>query len=221
MTISPKPDPQTLRDLASQHVRQAFVHPRPGLMTPYLSSDWFRLWKIALDEAAKLDMNIWIYDENSYPSGFAGGWVPESMPASRGRGLQLRVTPLPPLDGCHPRGLPTGPGSRQKITADARNGASLPDGQYLAASVIRAPNSPWHGNRSYVDLLYPGVTEQFLEITLEAYRREIGEHFGSRVPGIFTDEPHIRPPAACPGPTICPKSSCGAGVTACPITSPA
>jgi len=25
-----------LRDLASQQVRQAFVHPRPGLMTPYL-----------------------------------------------------------------------------------------------------------------------------------------------------------------------------------------
>jgi len=27
----------SLRDLAGQKVRQAFVHPRPGLMTPYLS----------------------------------------------------------------------------------------------------------------------------------------------------------------------------------------
>src|SRR5271157_789843 len=40
----------TLRDLAGQKVMQAFVHPRPGLMTPYLSPEWFRLWKIALDE---------------------------------------------------------------------------------------------------------------------------------------------------------------------------
>jgi len=77
----------TLRDLAGQKVRQVFVHPRPGLMTPYLSEDWFRLWKVALKEAKRLDMNIWIYDENSYPSGFAGGLVPEAMPESRGKGL--------------------------------------------------------------------------------------------------------------------------------------
>src|SRR5689334_20426464 len=53
----------TMRDLASQKVKQVFVHPRPGLMTPYLSKDWFRLWNVAIDEAKKLDMNVWIYDE--------------------------------------------------------------------------------------------------------------------------------------------------------------
>ena len=36
----------TLRDLAAQKVKQVFVHPRPGLMTPYLSAEWFRLWKV-------------------------------------------------------------------------------------------------------------------------------------------------------------------------------
>ncbi|MCJ7692846.1 MAG: hypothetical protein MUO22_05470, partial [Sedimentisphaerales bacterium] len=55
----------TLNDLDAQEIRQAFIHPRPGLMTPYLSDDWFRLWKVALKEAEKLDMNLWIYDENS------------------------------------------------------------------------------------------------------------------------------------------------------------
>ena len=86
----------TLRDLAGQKVKQVWVHPRPGLMTPYLSDDWFRLWKVALNEAERLDMNVWIYDENSYPSGFAGGWVPELMPESRGRGLALRETNTAP-----------------------------------------------------------------------------------------------------------------------------
>ena len=38
----------TLRDLASQKIKQVWVHPRPGLMTPYLSADWFLLWKVAL-----------------------------------------------------------------------------------------------------------------------------------------------------------------------------
>ena len=71
------------------HIRQVWVHPRPGLMTPYLSDEWFKLWQAALDEAKRLDMNVWIYDENSYPSGFAGGFVPEAMPESRGQGLSI------------------------------------------------------------------------------------------------------------------------------------
>ncbi|MHC4060929.1 MAG: hypothetical protein ACYSR6_04890, partial [Planctomycetota bacterium] len=86
----------TLRDMAGQNVRQVFVHPRPGLMTPYLSADWFRLWKVALKEAERLDMNVWIYDENSYPSGFAGGFVPEAMPESRSKGLQIEEANRPP-----------------------------------------------------------------------------------------------------------------------------
>ena len=44
----------SLEDLAGQHVKQVFVHPRPGLMTPYLSDDWFRLWKHSLKEAERL-----------------------------------------------------------------------------------------------------------------------------------------------------------------------
>lgn len=44
----------TLRDLAEQNVRQVWVHPRPGLMTPYLSDNWFRIWRVALDEANRL-----------------------------------------------------------------------------------------------------------------------------------------------------------------------
>ncbi|HET6446924.1 MAG TPA: hypothetical protein VFI27_20350 [candidate division Zixibacteria bacterium] len=86
----------TLNDLANQKVKQVFVHPRPGLMTPYLSSEWFRLWKAALNEAERLNMNVWIYDENSYPSGFAGGLVPEAMPESRGQGIVLQEHNEPP-----------------------------------------------------------------------------------------------------------------------------
>jgi len=189
----------TLRDLAAQKVKQAFVHPRPGLMTPYLSADWFRLWKVALDEAERLDMNIWIYDENSYPSGFAGGWVPETMPESRGRGLAFREAKR--LDKLEPDVLAVyrlADDGFENVTDKARSGEALPEGRYLIATVLRAKNTPWNGNRCYVDLLYPGVTEKFLEITLEAYRREIGDQFGKRVPGSFTDEPEIRPAGGLP-----------------------
>lgn len=150
-----------LRELASQRVLQAFVHPRPGLMTPYLSDEWFRLWRAALEEAEKLGMYLWIYDENSYPSGFAGGFVPEAMPEARGRGLVFEE-------------------------AAGKPGS-------VAWRIVEAAPSPWYGGKYYVDLLRPGVTEKFLEITLGAYKREIGSAFGKRVLGIFTDEPHILP----------------------------
>lgn len=48
-------------------------HARTGLMTEYLSEEWFDCIKTALDEAKRLKMSVWIYDENGWPSGFVGG----------------------------------------------------------------------------------------------------------------------------------------------------
>ncbi len=189
----------TLQDLAGQKVLQVFVHPRPGLMTPYLSAEWFRLWKVALDEAKKLDMNVWIYDENSYPSGFAGGFVPDAMPEARGRGLVLEeVGGSPAWTDALVGVYRLAEGGFENVTGAAREGKALPAGRYIQARVARAQNSPWHGGKCYVDLLYPGVTEKFLEITLGAYKREVGDEFGKRIPGIFTDEPELRPAGGLP-----------------------
>jgi hypothetical protein len=184
----------TLHDLANQEVKQVWVHPRPGLMTPYLSDDWFRLWKVALREARNLGMNVWIYDENSYPSGFAGGWVPEVMPESRGRGLVFEETASAPKFSADIIGVyQLNTDECKNVTSELRTSGTLPPGKYLVAREVRAQNSPWHANRCYVNLLSPGVTEKFLALTLEAYRRALGEEFGQRVPGVFTDEPNIRP----------------------------
>jgi len=189
----------TLRDLAGQKVKQVFVHPRPGLMTPYLSDDWFRLWQAALKEAERLDMNVWIYDENSYPSGFAGGFVPEAMPQSRGQGLSIseRPTPLQLDENCVAVFRPVRDGY-ENVTKQVKAGAQLAPGQYLVASRQWAGTSPWHGGKFYVNLLDPGVTEKFLEITMDAYTRNIGGQYGKRVPGVFTDEPHLAPAGGLP-----------------------
>lgn len=185
---------ETMADLAGQKVRQVFVHPRPGLMTPYLSDDWFRLWKVALREAEKLDMNVWIYDENSYPSGFAGGLVPEAMPESRGKGLAIQEVKTPAgFDGDALAVFRRTDSGYEDITERVRASEEFPDGRYLVASIRLAQPGGWFGGKWYVDLLKPGVTEKFIEITMEAYREEIGDQFGKRVPGWFTDEPHLAP----------------------------
>jgi len=189
----------TMRDLAAQKVMQVFVHPRPGLMTPYLSNEWFQLWRAALAEAEKLDMNVWIYDENSYPSGFAGGFVPEAMPESRGRGLEMKESVAPPSWGADTVAVYRLDGEKyENVSRQIQANETLSPGKYVACQVRRAPDQAWTGNRCYVDLLYPGVVEKFLDVTAERYRREIGQHFGKRVPGIFTDEPHLQPAGGLP-----------------------
>ena len=81
-----------LRDFSEQGIHGFIVHPRPGLITPYLSDRWFQLIRYTVDRAKKLGMEVWLYDENSYPSGFAGGHVPAEMPESynQGQGLALQ-----------------------------------------------------------------------------------------------------------------------------------
>jgi len=180
----------TLNDLAGQGIKQVFVHPRPGLVTPYLSTEWFRLWKLTLKEAERLGIIVWLYDENSYPSGFAGGFVPELMPESKGFGLKIEEVNNPKkLPGEIVAVFEKDGDGYKKINIDEANEHV----RYLAARIIKAKADGMFANRPYVNLLTKGVTEKFLEITLDAYKKQIGEEFGKRVPGVFTDEPHILP----------------------------
>ena len=53
----------------------AFLHSRVGLKTEYLGPEWFDLTNAVVDEAARLGMEAYLYDEDRWPSGAAGGLV--------------------------------------------------------------------------------------------------------------------------------------------------
>ncbi|MBR4752916.1 MAG: hypothetical protein IK077_14260 [Thermoguttaceae bacterium] len=198
----------TLADLNRQNVNMAFVHPRPGLATPYLSDDWFRLWDATLDEASKRGMKVWIYDENSYPSGFAGGYVPDAMPESRGSGLNVEIfDSLVDEKDAWKAGqsviyvveqLQDGSTiDRTKEILDAQQaGKPIPgkseDGmRWIIGRVQLAGPSQWYGGKTYVNLMTKGVLDAFVGFTHEEYRRRLGDKFGNLIPGAFTDEPQV------------------------------
>lgn len=79
-----------MADLKEKGCGGVFVHPRPGMVTQYLDDNWFALFRHTMEKGRELDMNVWIYDENSYPSGFAGGHVNEAMPESYDEGVALK-----------------------------------------------------------------------------------------------------------------------------------
>ena len=79
-----------IRQMKSAGLGGFIIHARAGLKTEYLSSEWFRLVKICVDEAKRQRMNVWIYDENGFPSGFVGGKL-LADPKNRARYLTYEI----------------------------------------------------------------------------------------------------------------------------------
>ncbi len=187
---------RSMADLREKGCGGVILHPRPGMITEYLSDEWYDLFGYAVDKGKELGLDVWIYDENSYPSGFAGGHVPARMPESynQGQGLRMtRVETLPDTAGSYFLCLKEVDGKWADIT-DNLQPESGKKGNYCLFSKVYERKSPWYGGFSYVDLLYPGVTDKFIEVTLDGYKERFGDQFGQSIPGWFTDEPYIASP---------------------------
>ncbi|MBM4020476.1 MAG: hypothetical protein FJ288_19515, partial [Planctomycetes bacterium] len=180
-----------------------FMHSRVGLATPYLGEEWFRSVRACIDEAARTGLEAWLYDEDRWPSGAAGGLVTKD-PRHRMRRLRMHR-----FDD--PTAFRWTPGTLAAVTA-AVSGSSARDVQPLARGARpRAPGagqcilafrvqpdepSPWYNGYTYLDTMSHAAVRRFIRVTHEAYRKRCGRHFGRLVPGIFTDEPNYGWPPA-------------------------
>lgn len=172
-----------------------FMHSRVGLATPYLSEEWFRLIRECVEAGDELGMEAWLYDEDRWPSGAAGGLVTKDA-KYRQRRLALEVMPARKFK-------PTG--KELAVFTGHIEESALYDlaqvrspkepkakaGESVLAFYIRvSPESPWYNNQTYLDTLSHEAVRKFIAVTYDAYAREAGQEFGSLVPGIFTDEPN-------------------------------
>ncbi len=189
-------DTARIKEMLGQYRRQgmggAFVHPRPGLMTEYLSPEWFKLWREALEEGKRLGLLVNIYDENSYPSGFAGGHVPALAPETASQFVAAETGLPASAVSAHPQhlaffaGAPGDPSTLRRV----RSPSDVKEGEQVTAFRLRrASGNMWTAGFPYVDLTNPRTAQVFLETTYEAYRREFGAEFGKTVRWAFTDEP--------------------------------
>ena len=67
------------------------MHCRAGMSTEYLSDEFMKLIKACVKKAKKEDMLAWLYDEDRWPSGFAGGIVTKEE-KYRGRHLVFSIS---------------------------------------------------------------------------------------------------------------------------------
>ncbi len=183
-----------MKEFKKAGIGGVFVHPRPGLITEYLSEDWFRLFDYTVQKGKELGMKVWIYDENSYPSGFAGGHVPAEMPDSyqHGTGLRMEIRKelnIVPSDTIAVVLKKTNSGFTD-VTANLSQETGQ-KGTYYIFWKTYPEKSPWYGGYTYVDLLYKGVTAKFMEVTMANGYEKNSADFGKTVMGVFTDEPNL------------------------------
>jgi len=183
-----------MKEFKKAGIGGVFVHPRPGLLTEYLSKDWFHLFDYTVQKGKELGMKVWIYDENSYPSGFAGGHVPAEMPDSYQHGVGLSLEIQQKLNVVKSDTVAVILKKTDKgftnITAslDQEKGVK---GTYYVFKKTYLLKSLWYGGFNYVDLLYKGVTAKFMELTMtKGYEKSVAD-FGKTLQGIFTDEPNL------------------------------
>jgi hypothetical protein len=150
-----------------------FMHARVGLITPYLGKEWMNMIKTAVKEAKKQKMYAYLYDEDKWPSGFAGGLVPAKNPDFRHKYLVCL--------------------EREENIADLKliKKLKIKNQDYYFYLRTCPSGNTWFNGYSYVDLLNPDVTDEFIRTTYDAYKKVCGKEFSKVVPAIFTDEPSI------------------------------
>ena len=182
-----------------------------GMTAKYLSPEWFALVKIAVDEAAKRDMRVWIEDEGKYPSGFAGGKFSNERPDLKMQGLviteRIDVAPGEKINRMLPyyalNAVAYNNEDKSSINLEISSGElnwQAPEGNWrvfvaghrFRSSATRSVNNPGRGKdttASLMDYLNPLATRQFIEWTHEEYKKYIGNEFGKTFMGFMGDEP--------------------------------
>lgn len=183
------------------------MHSRTGLDTPYMEEEFLSMIKFCVEEAKANDMYAYLYDEDRWPSGAAGGKVTVNE-AYRSRYLVL--TPFSQEqrkeeEREYSSSAHVSANGGGKLVAAYRlcwKNRRLEDYERLPLDgelpedcwrvyLETASESPWYNNQTYVDTLNPEAIREFIRQTHEKYYALLKEDVGKCVPSIFTDEPQF------------------------------
>lgn len=182
------------------------IHCRVGLDTEYLGEEFLRYVAACAKEGRKQGLCTYLYDEDRWPSGAAGGLVTKDE-AFRSRYLHF----VPQEEDASSEKFSKKDSSEQGIQnkgkllavfriilengflKEYKRAAADEEGEGIWRLYLKvADPSPWFNNQTYIDTLNPKAIERFIEVTHESYYKILGNEFGKTVPSIFTDEPQFQ-----------------------------
>jgi len=189
------------------------MHVRNGMKTEYMGEKFMDLVESCVNKAKREKMLAWLYDEDRWPSGFAGGLVTKEK-KYRKRILLMTVNPFngESEDGKYITYTVNDQVKRIAfkentvllarfdvvLNADGslKSYKTLADGEAAEgtlwyAYLFSALDTPRFNLQAYVNTLDKKAIERFIETTHEVYKKKVGHEFGGVIPAIFTDEPQF------------------------------
>ena len=167
----------------------------------YLGDEYMRRYRAALTFARDHGMTAILYDELGYPSGHAGGGRIDPANFRKVIARSRLVAPPEPRTYTIPAGtllaaVAMHEATRQRIDlgAGVAGGAlqwSAPGPGWNVQLLTLQTCVPQGGAQDYhavVDYFDPVAVRQFLDVTYDAYAREVGEFFGETVTTTFFDD---------------------------------
>ena len=176
-----------LAEMKQLGIRAFYILPEPEHFRPdsmptrlkpeYLSQEFFELCAYAFEQAERLGMSCWIYDEGGWPSGSACGRVMRDHPEFGRETLEFYECFFSEGDLYKKSGPDI-------LAAFLNNKEIIEEGHmFSAASVVTEYFIKKDTDSNYPDLLNKAATEYFLEITHKKYI------IADNVAAVFTDEP--------------------------------
>ena len=144
------------------------MHVRTGMATPYLSDEFMEIVKSCVEKAREEGMLAYLYDEDRWPSGAAGGLVTKNH-QYRQRYLRFsRTEPAQKNAVAVFDILLNADGSLQKY-AQYTEGMPV-EGFLLYATLETAGDNPWFNNQAYLNTLDQESVQAFIHTTYDDTR---------------------------------------------------
>lgn len=149
-----------------------FLHSRTGLLTEYMGKEWWDAMDAAVRTSKQIGLKTWFYDEDKWPSGFAGGKVPLMSEEFHARCL-IRID--------------------KKDLVNQADQVFFEDDKYKYVCHKSEMGNAWFNGTTYVDLLNPEMVKAFINVAYVPYLERYKNEMGRTALGIFTDEPQVSP----------------------------
>ena len=173
-----------------------FIHSRAGLKTHYLSNEWFECVNTSIEEAEKVGLNVWLYDEDRWPSGSAGGLVTQKTEYQRKYLLCKEFSDIDKFawnENIIAAFIVKHQGEKLIIVEKLNESCqinNLENGNIIISFEIKSEKkSEWFNGQTDIDTLNPAAVKEFIRVTHEKYKKFCGQKFGRMIKGFFTDEP--------------------------------
>ncbi len=168
--LEPEEIKRQVRDFKNAGFGGFYLHSRVGLLTEFLSDEWWENMEAAIDAANEVGIEACFYDEDKWPSGYAGGIIPRMGEEYRAKGLVRLALDTKVPEGC--------------VTLKE-------DDQYRYIMYTAQMGNPKFNGTSWVDLMNPETVKIFIEVSYKPYIEKYTEKTSSYTVNFFADEPHI------------------------------